>query len=146
MKDRYIHYEKAGDQFVGRCSTGLSSLSKDFATSPVYWDYEGAPDGLSVQIDATIENNFAKIDEVEGKTFDLVRFFCASICFHYDTLDTYMNHEHRMNSSPLVIAAVQANNQKHATVQFPWNTTEYIPYFTYIPPCYDADGVAESQA
>ena len=36
VKDRYIHYEKAGDQYVGRCATGISSLSKEFATSPAY--------------------------------------------------------------------------------------------------------------
>ena len=63
-------------------------MSKDFATSPVYWDNERAPDGLSAQIDATIENNFIKLDEVEDKTFDLVRFLFASICYHYETLDT----------------------------------------------------------
>ena len=43
-----------------------------------------------------IENNFATMEEIEGKTFDLVRFLFASICFHYDTLDTYLYHEHKM--------------------------------------------------
>ena len=35
VKDRYIHYEKAGDQFTGRTVTGISSLDKEFAISPV---------------------------------------------------------------------------------------------------------------
>ena len=119
VKDRYIHYEKAGDQFVGRCATGLSSLSKDFATSLVYWDYEGALDGL---------------DEVEGKTFDLVRFLFASICYHYITLYTHLHCEHKLWSSPLFIAAFKSEFQWHAAVRFPWNKSEYTPFFTGIPP------------
>ena len=117
VKDCYNHYEKAGDQFVGRCATGISSLRKDFATSPVYWDFTDAPIGTEEQIDLAIENNFATMGELQGKTFDLVRFFLfASICCQYDTLDTYMNCEHLMHFSPLFIAATQANNQKYATV------------------------------
>ena len=46
IKDRYIHYEKAGDQFVGRSVTGISSLSVDFAISPVHWDWTNAPVGI----------------------------------------------------------------------------------------------------
>ena len=134
VKDRYIHYEKAGDQFVGCCATGISSLRKEFATSPVYWDFTDSPVGTDDQVNKVIEDNFAAMGEIEGETFELVRFLFASICYHYDSLDTYMSSEHRMRSSPLFIAAAQANTQKYATVQFPWNTTEYTPYFTGIPP------------
>ena len=34
LKERYLFYEKAGDQFVGRIVCGLSPLSIEFATSP----------------------------------------------------------------------------------------------------------------
>ena len=54
VKDRYIHYEKAGDQFVGRTVTGISSLSKDFATSPPYFDLEDAPDNIKSEINSKI--------------------------------------------------------------------------------------------
>ena len=75
MKDRYIHYEKAGDQFVGRCVTGIFSLGKYFATLPVYWDTKGAAVGLRRQIDECTSNNFGTIEELEGKTFELSRFY-----------------------------------------------------------------------
>ena len=39
MKDRYIHHESAGYQFVGRTVCGLSCLSKEFACSPCYFDF-----------------------------------------------------------------------------------------------------------
>ena len=37
VKDRYIHYEKSGDQFCGRSVTRISYLCKEFAVSPAYF-------------------------------------------------------------------------------------------------------------
>lgn len=39
VKDRYLKYEAAGDQYVGRCACGLDQLSKEFGISPVYFDF-----------------------------------------------------------------------------------------------------------
>jgi len=41
VRERYIHYEKAGDQFVGRTVGGLNSMSTDFGVSPCYFDFPG---------------------------------------------------------------------------------------------------------
>ena len=43
VKDRYIHYKKSGDQFCGRSVTGISSLYKEFAVSPAYFELGSAP-------------------------------------------------------------------------------------------------------
>ena len=134
VKDRYIHYEKAGDQFVGRCATGISSLRKDFATSPVYWEFTEEGETTTSSIDQIIENNFASMEEVEGKTFNLLPFLFASISFHFNFLDTHMPIEHKMRSSPLFIAAAGADVQRCAVVRFPWNATQHTPFFTGIPP------------
>ena len=134
VKDRYIHYEKAGDQFVGRCATGISALGKEFSTSPVYWDFTNGPVGMRNRIDDIIGNNFATMNEVEGKSFDLLRFLFASVCFHHNFLDTYLHCEHKLRSSPLFIAASDGAIQKWAVVAFPWNSTSYTPFFTGIPP------------
>ena len=72
---------------MGRCATGISSLSKEFAVSPVYFDFSDKPAGTKEKIDATIGNNFATIEEVEGKSFTLTRYLFASVCFHYEFLD-----------------------------------------------------------
>ena len=45
VKDRYIYYEKAGDEFMGRSVTDISSLSRHFATSPVYFEPDAVEDG-----------------------------------------------------------------------------------------------------
>ena len=72
-------------------------MRKEFATSPAYWDFTGgAPAGTEHRINEAFVSNLVTMEEIEGKTFDLVRFLFASICFHYDTLDTYLYHEHKM--------------------------------------------------
>lgn len=38
VKERYLHYEKAGDEYVGRCVCGFSSLSIDFAVIPPHFE------------------------------------------------------------------------------------------------------------
>ena len=87
VKDTYIHYEKAGDQFVGRSVTGISSLSKQFAVSPAYFDSSGSEEGTMKKIDDIIYVFLSgKRDEVLGPVFLLVRFMFASICFHYNHL------------------------------------------------------------
>jgi len=40
MKEKYIFCEKAGDQYVGRCASLLDQLSKEFAVSPPYFNFE----------------------------------------------------------------------------------------------------------
>ena len=43
VKDRYIQYENAGDQFLGRYVTRISSLTIEFGVSPVHWDWKYSP-------------------------------------------------------------------------------------------------------
>ena len=39
VKDRYLFRENAGDQHVGRCASCLDPETKEFAISPVYFDF-----------------------------------------------------------------------------------------------------------
>lgn len=39
VKERYIKNEKAGDQYVGRCASGLDQLTKEFAVSCPHFDF-----------------------------------------------------------------------------------------------------------
>ena len=59
VRERYIHYKKAGDQFVGRTVCGLNSMSTEFGISPCYFDFTGIQeeDRQSTQdsIDETIK-------------------------------------------------------------------------------------------
>ena len=59
MRERYIHYKKAGDQFVGRTVCRLNCMSTEFGISPCYFDFTGIheEDRQSTQdsIDETIK-------------------------------------------------------------------------------------------
>ena len=34
VKERYLHYEKAGDQFLGRAVSGLNMMTTEFGVPP----------------------------------------------------------------------------------------------------------------
>ena len=44
IKDRYLHYEKAGDQHIGCTVADISRLSINFAVSPAYFEFDGDDD------------------------------------------------------------------------------------------------------
>ena len=44
VKEIYIKYEKAGDQFVGRTVSVLPIINKEFSISPPYFDYSDLED------------------------------------------------------------------------------------------------------
>ncbi|KAL3772474.1 hypothetical protein ACHAWU_000036 [Discostella pseudostelligera] len=39
VMNRYIKYKNAGDQFVGKCVSGRTRMSKEFGASPAYFDF-----------------------------------------------------------------------------------------------------------
>ena len=134
VKDRYIHYEKAGDQFCGRSVTGISSLSKEFAISPAYFDFSDEATDTKKAIDEIIEDNLARSDEMSSTFFCLTRYLLASICYHYDFLKENLHCTNKLRGSPIFIAASQLRIRKCAVVRFPWNKTTHTPVFTGIPP------------
>ena len=113
VKDQYIHHEKAGGQFVGKCATGISSLGKEFAMLPVYWDFTNGPVGIRNTIDETIGDNFATMNEVEGKSFDLLQFLFASfiIIFLILTFTVSINYA-------LLLCSLQHQMQQFRNVQW----------------------------
>ena len=58
VKDHYIHYKKAGDQYCGRCVTGISSMTKKFAVSPVYWDFTESGARGKLKVKGIIQEKF----------------------------------------------------------------------------------------
>ena len=93
VKDRYIHYEKAGDQFCGRSVTGISSMTKKFAVSPVYWDFTESGNRGKIGVKKIIEEKFLNENEVDPHVLKLARYLFAAVCFHYDFLDSHLPSE-----------------------------------------------------
>ena len=137
IKDRYIHYEKAGDEFVGRTVTGISSLGSDFAISPVYWDWSGAVLESEKRENMTkvIEQNLARKEQVTNTLWELLPHLFASLCYHYRYLDENLHSRNRLRASPIFVeTGVSTTLRTFAVVKYPWEKTRYTPYPTGIPP------------
>ena len=134
VKDRYIHYEKAGDQYCGRAVTGISSLTKDFATSPVYWDFSESGETGKKAVKTIIHEKFVEASEVEPHVFELVRYFFAAFCYHYDYLDKTLAPSDKLQTSTLFSAAKDFEFCAEATTKYPWTATKYTPQQSGIPP------------
>ena len=132
VKDRYIHYEKAGDQFCGRSATGISSLRKEFAVSPVYFELGNAPPEIENEINRRIKL-FVNGPASQGPLYLLVRLLFASICFHYDDLKNNLSDMNRLRASTMFIEATE-EIRRCATIRYPWNKTSNTPIFTGVPP------------
>ena len=134
MKDHYIFYKKAGDQFCGRCVTSISSLTKKFAVSPVYWDFTKSGERGKNAVKKTIEELFAKEDELPSHIFELISFLFAALCFHIDFLETTLPNESKLRASPLFNACAGFEFCTEAQIAYPWSETSYTPQQSGIPP------------
>ena len=78
VKDRYIHYEKAGDQFVGIAVTGISLLSKYVGVYPVHFTYKYSPVGYKKDVEDKNFNSLVIKEKVPPTTFVLINFYLQS--------------------------------------------------------------------
>ena len=134
IKDRYIHSNKAGDQFCGRCVTGISSLKKEFATSPVYWDFTKSKQMGRIGVKKTLEDYFFNANEMQPHVFELIRYLFAALCFHFDFLEEILPKESKLRASPLYNAISNFEFRTEAKIAYPWAATEYTPQQSGIPP------------
>ena len=135
MKERYINYEKAGDQFVGRTVCGLCSLSAEFAVSPCYFDFsnEDDPNGKKEQINAWIRENVVGGRNLDSKIIFMIRYLFASVCFHFNFLKEHCHPRNRLLSESLFTRCPE-DLRSLAVVKYPWNKTSDTPIVTGVPP------------
>ena len=120
VKDRYIHYEKAGDQFCGRCATGISTLSKDFAVSPPHWDWSRSTErNIKDKVHQVIEDNLVRKDKVSATAFQLICSLFASLVYHYAHLDEHLHEESKLRGSPPFITSADVNIHELVSVTYP---------------------------
>ena len=68
-RDKYIKYESAGDQFLGRTVCGLNSLVKEFSTSPPFFNMN---DGGLGQVDHLIRTHIIGAGYVSIAMFEVL--------------------------------------------------------------------------
>ena len=136
VKDKYIFREGSGDQYVGRCESCLDQLTKEFSTSPPYFDFTSLSIGDGVKMrkafKSFVESRLPSVSYPANSLHLLFTLF-SSICYHYDHLKEQLPQECPLYSSPLFLD-VPPEIRSLAVVKFPWNKTSDTPKFTGIPP------------
>jgi hypothetical protein len=89
---RYVRYERAGDQYVGRILSGLNVNTPEFAFLPPFFSV------VDDQVNEAISNCFPKAPEEMGT---ILRFCLASAVHHQDYLRRELDRSHPVFSSRL---------------------------------------------
>jgi hypothetical protein len=111
VKDRYLKYESAGDQFVGRCAACLDILSKHFAISPPYFDFSMSNDGshnsevhqlaFEAELEKFLRDRLPNYIANKPATLKLVKVLFASVCYHEFYLKKTLSQRNPFRASPL---------------------------------------------
>ena len=128
VKDKYLHFEKAGDQFVGRCVSGLDVLSAEFAVSPAFFEFTNAKDQEEVK--NLIETC---CDDISPCTAQVVSFCIASLYFHFEYLRDNLPRENLLWSCCIMMDRnVAVSNM--VRIAYPWEHCDVCVRLTGIPP------------
>ena len=80
-RDKYIKFENAGDQYLGRLLSELDALSPSFAVTPPF--FYAKTDEDKKKIDNFIRSRLQNSQNILDGLFELVRYCFASLCYHY---------------------------------------------------------------
>jgi hypothetical protein len=130
VKERYLQYEKAGDQYLGRVVSGLDVNSVAFAVSPPFFD---VGDETRVQLEALIKSYLVGGKHLPAGVYQIFYYSFASLCYHYDFLVSTLHQKNKLQLSPF-FSAMPEYAKNSAVVKFPWEKTASTPNFTGIPP------------
>ena len=132
-RDKYIKYESAGDQFLGRTLCGLNSLVKEFSISPPFFDMN--EDELT-QVDQHIRSHIVGGGTCTASVFEVLRMGFASIVYHKNYLVRHLHIEHRFRSHPFFCHMPEALNPSRCRplLYDDANESTSCPRLTGIPP------------
>jgi hypothetical protein len=99
-RDKYIKFENAGDQFLGRCLTGLNSLQKEFSISPPFFNVD---DEETASIDRLLRLHVVGGGQITASLFEVLRMCFASVVFHKGWLLEHAHEKNRIRSHPLLV-------------------------------------------
>ena len=131
--DKYIKFENAGNQHLGRVLSGLNPLSIDFSLTPPFFDVQNEME--MVEIDQFLKSRIENSENILDKIFTLVRYCFASLCFHHEFLKSVLELSSCIRTSQLfinvpacIIEKAKAINHKDAIGH------KCAPRLTGIPP------------
>ena len=136
VKDRYIKYEKAGDQFVGRAVSGLPILKKEFAVSQPFFDFTESENEIEYERKTHEINNWVQArlpqNSSNESVFYLLKNCVASLVYHRDFLDRMVHGGSALRSTVFWVEEVPHAND--VRISYPWDNSERSTEITGIPP------------
>lgn len=136
VMNRYIKYENAGDQFVGKCVSGRTRMLKEFGASPAYFDFSTCDrrdcERYRRQLDDWIKDRMPIDGRSNEKVFAVFKMCISSIEYHKEFLMSNLHKVSNIRASVFMIET--APHTQHLTVKYPWNKTIDTPELTGIPP------------
>ncbi len=136
MLNRYIKFENAGDQFVGKCVSGRSRLTKEFAASPAYFDFSTCSRVEAEQNEKKIDNWIKSIMPDNAKSndnvFALFKICLAALENKRSFLDKNLHSQSNFRASIFMVKRPPLLD--FLEIKYPWNKTRSTPEITGIPP------------
>ena len=83
VKECYLQFEKAGDQYLGRVVCGLDVNDVSFAVSPPYFECDG---DVKAKILTLLKDFTVGGHGIRGEIFQMLYFCFASLCYHFEFL------------------------------------------------------------
>ena len=86
VKYKYLKYVDLGNQYIGRCASGMNQLIKEFEVTPAYFDFFGEindeveRDKLKKDLQKWLEITVLNFGGVLPLTQHLVQYLFASVC------------------------------------------------------------------
>lgn len=114
--DKYIKFENAGNQHIGRVLSGLNPLSIDFSLTPPFFDTKTEQE--MDQIDQFIRSRIANSEYISESTFNFVRYLFASLCFHRAFLNTVLQPNYRIRTSALFLMCQKIFKKSKRRMQY----------------------------
>lgn len=96
-RDKYIKYEGAGDQFLGRTLCGLNSLTKEFSMSPPFFNMN--EEELD-EVDRLLMSFVPDGSVIAVPTFEVLRMCFACVVYHNGFLRDHLHSSNRFRSHP----------------------------------------------
>ena len=136
VMNRYIKFEYAGDQFVGKSVSGRNRMKKDFAESCAYFDFSGCTkvekEESEGKLHTWIKDRMPEVAKSNENVFGVFKMCIASFMLHRQFLNENLHRNSSVRTSIFMIETPPyANN---VTTKYPWDQTSDTPEITGIPP------------
>ena len=136
VMNRYIRFEAAGDQFVGRSVSGLPRNTIDFATSPAYFDFTSCNaterEENTTELESWIKDRMPESARDNHKVFGLFKRCIATLAYHRDWMEEHLHRNSMVRSSIFMIEAIPF--AELVTRKHPWDATADTPVQGGLPP------------